>query len=671
MARWAADLSALGAAAPRRVLQEAALRTGWEGRRYLHQTAAAAALHPLPLLDPPGPVPDEAVARAGATADVLLGGTTTVFGRPVPLDPQLRPVGSWHTCPDSGVEWPSHRYWWQIDVRGPRRAGDVKWVWEAARHRDLVTLARAASPAAAAVDPDGATAAAAGLAAALDGWCAEVHPERGVHWLSNLEIALRALAWLQVLALAGGALPEGTADRTRSTLGRAASHLELGLARTSTSMANNHLVGDLVALAVLDLSCSPEATTTRFDVPLVAQVDAEVRADGSMIEESTSYHRFVLELLALRVAAGHAPAPIADALARGAAWLCRLGALDGGVPQFGDWDEGRAVVSTQDGHDLSGTSRLALSLAGTGARPEWRRDHDEVAWHAPEGEPYTTPPVELDGHDVGGGFARAARGAWTTWLKASGGGWHGHADHTSVVIRRGAATVVGDPGTGTYNGPLEQRQHHRSSVAHNVLRVDGEDQLGPHRQFRWRRSAASTTGPPLALAGGVAMWAAHDAYRQGGAGPRVVRVVWCSPEGVVVADWTSVASSWALSLPVHPTAQRVGSALHLDGGDEVELRLPGSATSRSGQESPYDGWWSPTYGQAEAAERLEVTGPASQGPIAWQVAEVGAPEALVRDDGGVEIGTIRLRLRIGPDGAHLHLGTAEDPDAHVATLLWP
>lgn len=679
LARWWGDVAVLGRGAPRRAAHELAVRTGWHGRRMAWRTSRAGRrpgrLRPPPL-GPPAPVPAPAAERTQAAARRLLAGHTTVFGRTVELDLDRGPTGDWHRCPDTGAAWPADVPWWRVEVRGPDRPGDVKWVWEAARHRDLVVLARAAALGGA----DGA-AAAAGLARLLDGWEAQVRPERGVHWLSNLEVALRSLAWLQVGALA----PEVARSRA-GELARARAHLDLDLGRTALSMRNNHLVGDLVALALLDRALPDAVVGTgrldrtdrthgldRADALLAEHVDDQVRADGSMVEESLSYHRFVAELLALRVAAGDAPDAVRAALDRSGRWLARLGVLDGPVPQHGDWDEGRAVTSTQDPHDLAGTARLALALAGTGAPPSWRAAHDEVAWHARSGDPVDPDGAEVDGHDLGGGIARAQAGPWTTWLRASAGGWHGHADHSAVVVHHQGRVVVGDPGTGAYNGPDEERQYLRGSMAHDVLRLDGHDQLVGHRAFRWRHQAGWAVGPPLAHGGGVVSWVAHDAYARLDPPRRVVRAVLTHPDGVLVADWVLPGGGgWDLSLPLAPHSTHEGDRLALHDGTELALHLPGPARAHRGEDGPLDGWWSPTYGERRPSTRLALGGRAGPAPVAWAVARPGTGAPRASDDGGVAFAGLRVVVRGGPDGAELAVGADDgEPPRRRASLRWP
>ena len=115
-----------------------------------------------------------------------------------------------------------------------------------------------------------------------------------------------------------------------------------------------------------------------------------------------------------------------------AQFLCRLGVLDGPVPQYGDWDEGGVLTSTGDPHDLAGTVRLALALAGSGAPEAWREAHDECAWYVGVGEPVQPDEAMTAGDDLGADIARASVGEMTVWLKM---GFNSRSRHESPSER--------------------------------------------------------------------------------------------------------------------------------------------------------------------------------------------------------------------------------------------
>jgi hypothetical protein len=620
-----ADVRALGISAPVRAAYEGSKRVG------LHSVIFDRLVPPrgpiprsVPLLGPTDAVPTEAADRTMRAADRIMSGTVVVFNRQLEIGE--RP--SWHSLLHAEGEWPVDA-WWKIDIRSSSRRGDVKWTWELGRHRHLVTLARAAYIAPA------ETAYVARLDAHLRSWVEQNPPERGVHWYSNLEIALRAISWLQVLALAGDRLDPSVRGTMIRHLYHSGRHLAADLPYTLSTMRNNHLVGDGLGLVMLGRAFPDDAAAARWvrlgDRLITWQLARQVRPDGSMIEDSVSYHRFVLEMLAARVAIGGASGSLTESMLASARHLMRLGATAAPIPQYGDWDEGRVLTASGDPADLLGTVRLAAALGGTGGLRDWRLAHDEPAWYAGEGEPADLDGPVVDGADIGGGIARASRGDLTVWLKAGSAPSHNHADLSSVTIRIGRAWLIGDPGTGTYNGGIAIRDYFRTSIAHSVLRLDDEDQLVPYRAFRWMHRADGAVGPALQMEAVTLMWGAHGAYLRLPGKPRVTRVVMVSETAVTVGDWVEGPSRpYRLSLPLHPAVTWTGTGLVTPDGPSLQLDLPEEPTVSCGSRDPFDGWWSETYGSTTPATRLEFGGLTS-GPIAWTVRTRDSGIAHVED----------------------------------------
>lgn len=602
-----ADVRALGWGAPVRAGYEASKRLGTHAAVFRPVDADA-----VPRLRSAGfpvfAVPGEVRDRTLAAADRIASGEIELFGRRLTVGA----LPDWHAVIHDDGRWPDGP-WWQIDLRSEDRPGDVKWVWELGRHRHLVLLARATH-----LDP-GTDRYRAALQGQLDSWLQANPPERGVHWYSNLEIAVRSLAWLQILDLAGEALDAGTRQAMAHHLYQGGRHLVRDLPYTLSTMRNNHLLGDALGLVALGTAFAG-STAARWarigDQLFTRQAVRMVRPDGSMTEDSLSYHRFVLEMLAARVLLGGAAAQVEGALVDAAQFLARLGTLEGPVPQYGDWDEGRVFAVAEHPEAVAGSVRLALALAGDGAPAPWRSGHDEVAWHAGEGAPVEPEPPETGGSDIGGGMARAVRGQFAVWLKAGSGPSHGHADLLSVAIAHDGRWLTGDPGTGAYNGPLAERNDLRSSEAHNVVRVEGRDQLEPHRVFRWRYRANGRIGNPVGLDdGSVLMWGCHDAYRRLDPPRRVVRAVAVSAAGVAIRDWVEGGPTRLVgTVALHPdVAWDADLGAAVIGDHRFALRGPGSLDE-------LEGWWSETYGQRTAATRLAWELPAAD-RVPWSIGE--------------------------------------------------
>jgi hypothetical protein len=594
-------------------------------------------------------VPASDQARCLADAGEIVDGELRLFGQSVAFEQ----VPDWHAVIHAPGRWPLVD-WWKLDVRSSKRPGDVKWVWELGRHRHLVILARAALLQPAECRWRDA------LSTHLTSWIAANPPEIGVHWYSNLEIALRSLNWLQILALAGDQLEPSLVAAMSRTLHRSGSHLVADLPYTLSSMRNNHLLGDALGLVALGKSFPNDPAARRWlrlgDSLFRRQLQRHTRPDGSMIEDSLSYHRFVLEMLVVRsLLGGHANLE-REALVGAGQFLCRMGALSGRVPMYGDWDEGRALASSGDPADVAGSVQVALSLAGSGSRDAWRVEHDEVSWYSQSGSPEEPARAESEGRDVGGGFARIARGPFNCWLKAGSGPSHGHADLSSVEVTIDGEWVVGDPGTGSYNRTRAERDYFRSSIAHSVLRLDGQDQLVPQSSFRWRHTAHGSVGRPSRLAGSVLAWGFHDAYRRLDPSRRVCRAVLCSEDGVSVVDWVEgpPGCAFELSLPLGPGVTWQEGAISARDGRQLVAQLPGKAQLIHGDGKGPQGCWSPTYGTLVKAQ-LVVTAGVVEGPVVWQLSLTGRHALRIEGDtivtadgtrGYVEWARLRPRLHL-------------------------
>lgn len=621
----AADTRALGLSAPMRAAYEASKRSGFHlvlfrGGAHRHHPATSVSLTNL------SPVSDEARRRCLDDAQRVLLHGVRVFGRRASTGISA----PWCSDPLTGRRWPAQQPWWRIDIRSEARLSDVKYVWEAARHRDLVVLARAAR-----LDPIGPWRDA--LTDLLRSWCEQAPPEQGVNWYSSLELALRAIAWSQILTLTGDRLPGDLVVAMERLLLASARHLVIELPYTLSSMRNNHMLGDALGLILLSRMFPTARRATWWsrtgEKMFAAQWQRHITPDGRMVEDSLSYHRFVLEMLIVRVMLGNAPADVRRGLYAASLHLARLGVFDGDIPQYGDWDEGRVLASSGDALDVAGSVALGLVLAGERVPQRWYADFDELAWYAPSpGDGVTSARDASMIHcqpatTASGGIARVRRGPWRLWFKVDAGPSHGHADLTSIWIKHNGKWLIADPGTGTYNGPLEVRNGLRTSAAHPVRRPDGRDQLVPHRAFRWLNTGRGYLAPPLVLPDHTVLFGWHDAYTHGQRPVRVGRAVVVAENYVAIVDFADpprVAESWAMTIPLHPDVTVDGNVL-VTGASKVELVGLDSHTVVRGQAAPFAGWHSRTYGHWEPASWIITESHAAT--AVWGLGALPAPSA--------------------------------------------
>ncbi len=600
------DVKALGSSAVARALYESSKRVGGHALLFQRTTSQQPLRSALGL--PQTEIDSAAASAALSDAELICDVGLLAFGERFPIES----AADWIKDPRTGQRWPQN-YWWKIDIRSENRMADVKWTWELGRHRDLVVLARAHYICA--DDPRWLNE----LTRLLELWLSANPREASIHWYSNLEIALRLIAWDQMLALAGPSLPADVVSGMEAHVAQARRHLLRDLPYTVSSMKNNHLLGDAlgIQLSYAMTGRSSSAKGARISNRIWnAQLDRHMHDDGSMIEDSLSYHRFVLEMLCVRRMLGDQSPRLTRDLRNAAHHLIDLGVMDGPVPQFGDWDEGRVLTSSDDPLDVANSAALGLALAGEPIEEDWFRRFDLISWYAPKS---TTriPRQKEDARGVStiGRFSRATTQHWKIWLKSGRGASHGHADLGHVSAQRDGQWVLDDPGTGTYNGPLDIRNGFRTSAGHNVLRIGGEDQLGPHRAFRWQRSPWSSVGTPLSLGPRTdepaVLWGANNAYAHLPGVGRSVRAVIAAADGFVVVDWTETweVVDFDLAIPL---------AVGVDPESIDFATSTGSWTAQQEQEEPWVGWHSSTYGSWVPAPWILVSG-TTRGVGWWSV----------------------------------------------------
>ena len=133
------------------------------------------------------------------------------------------------------------------------------------------------------------------------GWLADNPPEIGVNWGNAMEVALRTVSWWWTLTLLANApqLTEGIFALVLGAIIKHARYIERHLEISASKMNSNHLLADYVGLAFAGmlLPRHPRAEQWRNLglLGLWSELERQVYPDGVDYEQSTEYHRFVLE----------------------------------------------------------------------------------------------------------------------------------------------------------------------------------------------------------------------------------------------------------------------------------------------------------------------------------------------------------------------------------------
>jgi hypothetical protein len=518
-----------------RVRQQLQKRWMAHGFGLVRQPPAPTAFVDLPPFVHPGPT-DDRVALC-AQADAILAGQWQVFAM------RAAPLGfppEWNRDPKTGTRAPL-TIGKGIDYRRESVVGDIKYLWEPARHLQLTTLALAWAQTGEQRYQDGAL-------TLLTSWLDQCPYPMGVHWTSALELAVRLLNWAAAWQLLGGqagawAASEAGRALQQRWLAAVYQHCHFIAGYFSRhSSANNHLFGEYMGLYVAASvwPCWPEteAWRTLAQAGLEQEALTQNHADGVNREQATYYHHEVMDMMLLcqRVAVaggGSLSAAFLQRLERMAEFVHALMDRSGQLPMIGDADDalmvrlaheadwhlyrsllasaalmfGRADFKAAAGRLDSKTCRLFGPQAG-------------AAWQALPSAPPQPPRRAFPE----GGYYLLGSG-WGTpdelravldcgplgYLSIAA---HGHADALAFTLSAGGLEWLVDPGTFAYHTQKRWRDHFRSTAAHNTVTVDGRDQSQIGGNFMWLHKAqARALGHQPE---GDLQWfeGEHDGYRQ-------------------------------------------------------------------------------------------------------------------------------------------------------------
>jgi uncharacterized heparinase superfamily protein len=526
----------------------------------------------------------------------------------------------WHFDPVHGRHFP-RLIWYKVPYLRVAEAGDSKIVWELNRHQHLVTLARAYC-----LTKENRFA--QEVLAEWDDWQRENPYPIGINWASSLEVAFRAMSWLWVYHLLGGAgwPTEQFKDRLWRSLYVHGRHIEKYL--STYSSPNTHLMGEAVGLFFLGTLCPEFPAAARWRETgwrvTLQEAGRQVLADGMHFEQSTYYHVYAVDFfLHARILASRngirIPQAFDDAIKRMLEWLAAVG-QNGIVPRFGDDDGGRVFDGQRN------RAEHMLDPLSTGAilfnRAEWKAVagglREETVWLlGPNAfgdyekllcEPGPMRSLALSSS---GTYVMAEDGEIRQQLTLDAGcqgvfdSGHGHADALSVNFSVNQREWLVDPGTFCYLSGSEKRDAFRDTSGHNTLQVDGQSQAVPVNAFAWKLLPKTEITSWISRKEFQFFEALHTGYRRFSDWVEHRRVVFHTAPGLwFFLDLAEGQGTHQLDLRWHlgpgiVLKDRATSGWIFSDGDSSEVALlTADATEQSALEH---GWYSPVYGKREQA----------------------------------------------------------------------
>ena len=609
---------ALRARAIRRSIEDEAMRAP-----LAHVLAdAEAVIGLLPADAASAPITGDYLAELTRRADDSGRHVIQLFGRGADLGAEI----NWFRDYLHDAEFPRIPAW-SITYRAQSGAADIMPVWWLNRHQHLM-------PAAIAYFGTGTASYARAVLSQIQSWLEHCPYPLGPAWSTGIEAGIRLMtwSWLYRFLFAGGR-PEASTDAIIlawfHSVCRHVRFIETHWSRYSS--ANNHIIaeaaGVMAAAVTWPVLFKGRHLVGKCHRILVRECHRQIADTGEHLEQSTSYHAFVLELL-LNACVLHEPTrkALAPRLKAMAQYLHALACNADAAPEFGDADGAVATGILERGpryyHELVAA---ACAIASEDDAEPAKTVTSPVFWYAGRNL-HETPVPPSD--DFSGSSSVVWNGVCPPQTSAKlcvdvgplGLGSlaaHGHADALSFTLHVNGESVLIDPGTYAYHGEPAWRSYFRGTRAHNTLCVGGRDQAVMRGPFLWGRKYAVAVTHCIMSDDQFDLEASHDGYMATARVRHRRRISWHPLKGKWVIEDELVGSgehAVELLFHVHPRRrvdQVRGSSCTIEGtGYALTLKMPAGLEARiaCGENEPPLGWWSPVLGVKEPCSTVVASG---------------------------------------------------------------
>ena len=400
----------------------------------------------------------------------------------------------WDAGFQTETSWPEYPYSPTIHISQRMDIGDIRTNWEINRHFQFVALAKSYY-----CTKDYKYF--EELERLFYGWNKHNLFLHGVEWTSAMEIAIRVNSWVYTYAFLK------RADAPLNLL----IQIEHGILvmtdyiikhRARFSSANNHLIIEMYAVALVGIITDHAPWRDRALDILSEELIKQNYSDGVNREMSLHYQSFVMEaygLLWLLMVKANLVVPTA--------WKTYLTAMSrfiadstddyGTTMEFGDSDEGKII-------DFNGKIenyyQYVLRLMGCLLEERYTNApwHENLKWIVPDilrkDKKMYIPGLVSSRKEGGYTFLRSRDRRILIGIDHAALGFeaiaaHGHADALSFQMSVEGQLILVDAGTFNYHITPEDRNYFRSTVAHNTVMIEDEEQsemLGP---FMWGKKA--------------------------------------------------------------------------------------------------------------------------------------------------------------------------------------
>lgn len=397
----------------------------------------------------------------------------------------------WIIHPETGYRYDPNKHWTLIPDMSPV-AGDIKYVWEKSRFSFLHPILR--------YDYHFEEDNAAWVLEEIESWM-QINPiNGGPNFRCSQEISLRCFNWIGALKFYSES-PALTPDRWQRIvhyLYWQMHHVWENIQFSRIAVRNNHAITETLALYIFGTLFPDWPGAARWKkmgrIWFEQEIEYQVYPDGTYLQFSMNYHRVVVQLftLAIRFAEVNGERFSEVVYQRAHQSLRFLRSCQdnwsGMLPNYGYNDGALFFQFTYRPYRHYSSQLNALEAALTG-KVSSAQDQEEAQWFGYARSPYVAgekaavEPLQVFGL---GGYATLKEPDTLTFMRC---GRHkdrpAQADNLNLDLWYQGHNLIRDAGAYKYNAPEEDIRYFMGSRSHNVVMIDGQDQMLKGPRFVW------------------------------------------------------------------------------------------------------------------------------------------------------------------------------------------
>jgi len=339
-------------------------------------------------------------------------------------------------------------------------------------------------------------------------WIKKNPPNIGINWIDLLEISHRIISWIIALTFF-----KNSKSITKDHFKLIAKSLYLQvfyIKLNSNKNSYNHAIGENYTIFLFSKIFKSFRSINKWyknsSKILIKQITRQIQEDGVHIEQSTNYHRLVLEIFALLLITEPdiIPSKELKLIESMFEFLKYIIKPNGDFPQVGDSDDAHFIPIIF----FTNEKNIPQDLLNLGAvlfnRPEFKLKYnddkiplillllgnDKLKMY--EDMEYVSTKYNIkyfakSGYVVG-------KSDWTAKANylffdmgqfCSGSSGHDHSDISNIIYSFRGKPILIDSGTYMYNIPLSRRILFQSSKAHNIISIDNKNQALISGSWGW------------------------------------------------------------------------------------------------------------------------------------------------------------------------------------------